>query len=90
MICGMEMENLLYGLFVLASLGSSLRNIRADRQTGAEAQNIYKSLLRFVVSDNEELVKRAVSAIQGMRALMQDGDRLYEFDKIKVTFEPIF
>ena len=24
----------------------------ADRQTGAEAQNIYKSLLRFVVSDN--------------------------------------
>ena len=34
----------------------------ADRQTGAEAQNIYKSLLRFVVSDNEELVKRAVSA----------------------------
>lgn len=55
----------------------------ADRQTGAEAQNIYKSLLRFVVSDNEELVKRAVSAIQGMRALIREWDTEYLLELMK-------
>lgn len=49
----------------------------ADRQTGTEAQNIYKSLLQFVVSDNEELVRRAVPAIQGMRALIREWDTEY-------------
>ena len=55
----------------------------ADRQTGAEAQNIYKNLLRFVVSDNEELVKRAVSAIQGMRALIREWDTEYLLELMK-------
>lgn len=55
----------------------------ADRQTGSEAQNIYKSLLRFVVSDNEELVKRAVSAIQGMRALIREWDTEYLLELMK-------
>lgn len=49
----------------------------ADRQTGAEAQNIYRSLLRFVVSDNKTLVRSAVSAIQGMRALIREWDKEY-------------
>lgn len=55
----------------------------ADRQTGAEAQNIYRSLLQFVVSDNEELVRRAVSAIQGMRALIHEWDMEYLLELMK-------
>ncbi len=55
----------------------------ADRQTGTEAQNIYKSLLQFVVSDNEELVIRAVSAIQGMRALIREWDSEYLLELMK-------
>lgn len=55
----------------------------ADRQTGTEAQNIYKCLLQFVASDNEELVERAVSAIQGMRALIREWDTDYLFELMK-------
>lgn len=55
----------------------------ADRQTGTEAQKIYKSLLQFVGSDNEELVRRAVSAIQGMRALIQEWDTEYLLERMK-------
>lgn len=55
----------------------------ADRQTGIEAQNIYKSLLQFVVSDNEELVRRAVSAIQGMHALIREWDTEYLLELMK-------
>lgn len=55
----------------------------ADRQTGTEAQNIYRSLLQFVVSDNEELVRRAVPAIQGMRALIREWDTEYLLELMK-------
>lgn len=55
----------------------------ADRQTGAEAHNIYRSLLRFAVSDNEELVRRAVSAIQGMRGLIRQWDTEYLLELMK-------
>lgn len=60
----------------------------ADRQRGTEAQNteaqnIYKSLLQFAVSDNEELVRRAVSAIQGMRALIHEWDAEYLLELMK-------
>ena len=54
MICGMEMENLSYGLFVLASLGSSRmkKYSRADELTQAMVQELIE---KVVVMDLEHV-----------------------------------